>query len=170
MPFRYPTPFVLHYSRMHRAQASRDLVGYCSVMHGVDKDLAAHISVTRQAGLVLCGKPIHDVFDTVPSACYLDSILSDIGPDATLDDDPVYTLLNLCRTWAYVDDGLLRSKSQGGHWALSRLAGDNRECIRSALAHYKGKCVTFPPRAILQACAAWLLAQIHQNLSGHPSP
>ena len=88
-------------------------------MHGVDKDLAAHITVTRQSGLVLCGKPIHEVFAAVPPACYLDSILADIGPGATLDSDPAYTLLNLCRTWAYLDDGLVRSKLQGGHWALS---------------------------------------------------
>lgn len=170
MPFQYPTPFVLHYSRMHRPQATRDLTGYCKAMHGVDKDLAAHITVTRQSGLVLCGKPIHEVFAAVPPACYLDSILADIGPGATLDSDPAYTLLNLCRTWAYLDDGLVRSKLQGGHWALSRLSKDQSECIRAALAHYEGRCATFPPRHALQSCAAWLLTQVRKNLPVYTSP
>lgn len=114
-------------------------------MHGMDKDLAAHITVTRQSGLVLCGKPIHEVFAAVPPACYLDSILADIGPGATLDSDPAYTLLNLCRTWAYLDDGLVRSKLQGGHWALNRLSKDQSECIRAALASTKAVAPPFRP-------------------------
>ena len=122
------------------------------------------------SGLVLCGKPIHEVFAAVPPACYLDSILADIGPDATLDSDPAYTLLNLCRTWAYLDDGLVRSKLQGGHWALSRLSKDQSECIRAALAHYEGRCATFPPRHALQSCAAWLLTQVRKNLPVYTSP
>ena len=40
LPFRYPTPYVLHYSRMHQAAARRDTAAYCEAMHGLDKDLA----------------------------------------------------------------------------------------------------------------------------------
>lgn len=169
-PFRYPTPYVLHYSRMHRPQAESNPAAYCRSMHGLDKDLAAHIAVTRQAGLVLCGKAIHEVFDPVPAACYLDSVLADIGEDATLSAEPAYTLLNLCRTWAYLEDGHIRSKQQGGQWALSRLPAREAGCIQAVLAYYAGTLAAYPPRDTLQACATWLLAQVRQKLPLYMKP
>lgn len=41
-------------------------------MHGVDRDLAAHITVVRQVGITLCGKNIREVFGEIPKADYLD--------------------------------------------------------------------------------------------------
>lgn len=163
-PFRYPTPYVLHYSRMHRARAMHDLTAYCQTMRGTDKDLAAHIAVLCQSGVVLCGKAIAEVFDPVPRSCYLDSVLEDIGPDAALCHDPAYTLLNLCRTWAYLESGRILSKRQGGEWALGRLSPDEAKGIRAVLAHYGGKEAVFPPAQELQACAAGLLARVRQRL------
>lgn len=163
-PFRYPTPYALHYSRMHRARAMHDLASYCHTMRGTDKDLAAHIAVLRQSGVVLCGKAIAEVFDPVPQSCYLDSVLEDIGPDASLSQDPAYTLLNLCRTWAFLENGRILSKRQGGEWALGRLSPDEVKCIQAALSHYGGKASVFPPAQDLQACAAGLLSRVRQLL------
>ena len=47
-------------------------------MNGVDYDLAAHITVIRQVGICLCGKPIAAVFEQVPRENYLDSICRDV--------------------------------------------------------------------------------------------
>lgn len=164
LPFRYPTPYVLHYSRMHQAAARRDTAAYCEAMHGLDKDLAAHIAVIRQSGMVLCGAPIGEVFAEVPRSCYLDSVLADIGPDAALDQDPAYTLLNLCRTWRFLAQGQIASKRQGGQWALEQLPEPEAVCIRAALAYYAGADAAFPDNSVLQACARSLWTRIQAHL------
>ena len=53
----------------------------CGDGHKVDYDLAAHFTVIRRVGIVLCGKPICDVFSDVPVADYLDS-----GAEFQIDD------------------------------------------------------------------------------------
>ena len=75
--FRYPTPFELHFSNMHKEWYQSNSDDCCEHMHGEDKDLAAHFTIIKHAGIVLYGKPISDVFGDVPSACYLDSIKDD---------------------------------------------------------------------------------------------
>ncbi len=169
-PFVYPTPYVLHYSPMHRERAQRDLSGYCQAMHGLDRDLAAHVAVTRQAGIVLCGAPVEEAFDSVPRWCYLDSVLADIGPDAALDRDPAYTLLNLCRTWAYLAGEGILSKRRGGEWALPRLSPGEAACVQAALISLTDNQPPFPCRQALEACATSLLQRV-RNLTpdiSHP--
>ena len=64
--FVYPTPFILHYSRMHTAWYRRDAEDYIRKMNGTDKDLAAHITVIRDRGICLYGLPVNEVFGMVP--------------------------------------------------------------------------------------------------------
>ena len=52
-PFIYPTPFDLHYSRMHSEWYRQDPEDYIQKMKGTDQDLAAHFTGTvpvRPAG------------------------------------------------------------------------------------------------------------------------
>lgn len=121
-PFRYPTPFSLHFSPIHLEACRADLAGYCRNMHGVDRDLAAHFAVARQVGFSIYGPPPIQLFRPVPRACYLDSILRDIA-DAEVEApaNPTYFVLNQCRVLAYLRDGLVCSKEDGGLWALEHL-------------------------------------------------
>lgn len=73
-PFVYPTPFELHFSNSHKEAFQKNLSKYCEMMNGVDRDLAAHITVTKSVGIVLCGRPIDAVFGDVPETCFLDSL------------------------------------------------------------------------------------------------
>ena len=52
--FRHPLLYCLHYSNAHLKKAEKDLTAYCIGMQGLDPDLAAHITVTRAVGQVLC--------------------------------------------------------------------------------------------------------------------
>lgn len=136
MPFADPTPFELHYSNTHRESYQRDLCGTCEQLQGVDPDLAAHITVIRHAGLVLCGPPAAQVFGPVPKACYLRSIAGDIGTAAEeIERDPVYYTLNLCRVLAYLKEGTVLSKKQGGEWGIRALP-QHAPLIRAALDAY----------------------------------
>lgn len=136
-PFVYPTPYELHFSMAHHARALRDPDEYCTNFHGTDKDLAAHITVTRAVGQVLCGKPIFDVFGEVPREAYLDSICYDVeNAAADIFDNPVYIILNLCRVAAYIRDGLVISKKDGGLWGMAHLPCVYHGIIHSALDAY----------------------------------
>lgn len=138
-PFVYPTPYELHYSNSHREAYLTDRDRYIRKLCGTDCDLAAHFTVIRSVGKVLYGRPIDEVFAEVPGEYYLDSIKKDIETAADdIVDSPVYFTLNLCRVLAYLRDGLVVSKKQGGEWALGVLPAEYRAAVRSALAVYCG--------------------------------
>lgn len=121
-PFVYPTPFELHFSNAHKENARNNLAEYCRNMNGTDVDLAAHFTVIGKAGQVLCGKPVSEVFAPVPRECYLDSIRADVeGAVEEIVADPVYYILNLCRVLAYLEQGMILSKQQGGEWGIAHL-------------------------------------------------
>lgn len=135
-PFVYPTPFELHWSRMHTAWYRRDPEDYIQKMRGTDADLAAHFTVIRQRGKCLLGAPIDAVFTPVPAGDYLDSICGDVaGAEDEIAENTVYLVLNLARVLACLADGAVRSKREGGEWALENLP-EYRPLIRAALREY----------------------------------
>lgn len=136
-PFVYPTPYELHYSASYSERAHRDLEEYCANLHGTDKDLAAHFTVTRAVGQVLCGAPIDEVFGDVPRETYLDSLRYDIeNAVEDIREYPVYIILNLCRVAAYLHDGAVLSKKDGGAWGLNHLPHRYHPVICAALQAY----------------------------------
>ncbi len=135
--FQYPTPFELHFSNGHKAKCIRDLEKYCMEMKGVDKDLAAHFTVVRKVGLTLCGRSINQVFGEVPREDYIDSIKFDI--EDTIHDiqtNPVYIILNLCRVLAYLKEGVVLSKEQGGDWGTANLPREYSDIAAAAKNSY----------------------------------
>lgn len=136
--FQYPTSFELHFSNTHKEWYHRNPDDYCEHMHGEDKDLAAHFTIIKHAGIVLCGEPISGVFGDVPSDFYLDSIKEDIlNAKEDINQNPVYIVLNLCRVAAYIKKGLILSKKQGGEWGSENLDSDYQPIIISALHSYQ---------------------------------
>lgn len=137
-PFVYPTPFELHFSNTHKERCKSNLTEYCRNMNGVDKDLAAHITVINRVGITLCGKEISEVYEAVPKRDYVDSIWCDIeNAEEEIDDNPVYIILNLCRVLAYLEDDVVLSKKQGGEWGRENLPVECRNLIEKALESYQ---------------------------------
>ena len=64
--FVYPTPFELHFSKMYTERCRQDRKTFCRAMHGTDRDLAAHFTVSRAVGITLCGESAASVFGAVP--------------------------------------------------------------------------------------------------------
>jgi len=136
-PFADPTPYELHYSNAHRANYLSDLPDTCRRLQGYDPDLAAHITVICHAGKAIAGEPIADVFAPPPLESYLRSIWQDVRCAAEeIAHDPVYHTLNLCRTLAYVQEGKVLSKQQGGEWGMAHLNG-HEAVIAQALEAYQ---------------------------------
>lgn len=143
-PWSHPTPFDLHYSEDHRHRFEHELRsgGWKEWGRARDRDgdLAGRVTVTRRRGICLWGRPIDAVFPEVPPGDFVASILADLEWARGREDVPTdYRLLNLCRAWAYLRDGLVVSKDEGGGWALDVLPAGLRGPIAAALAVYRGE-------------------------------
>lgn len=163
-PFVYPTPFLLHYSRMHTEWYRRDPEDYIRKMNGTDKDLAAHFTVIRSRGRCLYGLPIQDLFVEVPEQDYLDALWDDVSDaEEAIAENPMYLTLNLARVLAYLKEKKVMSKQEGGTWALKHLPEAYHPLIRTALLEYqRGDDVRYD-LSIARKYAASMLAQITQE-------
>jgi len=160
-PFVYPTPFILHYSRMHTEWYRRDPEDYIRKMNGTDKDLAAHFTVIRSRGRCLYGLSVKDVFGEVPEQAYTNSIWDDVsGAEEEITENPMYLILNLARVLAYLKDRKVMSKKEGGMWALEFLPEKYDPLIRSALREYEsGEDVQYDGE-LAKEYAVYMLDQI----------
>lgn len=137
-PFVYPTPYELHFSPAHLQWFRERPEHYVRNMKGEDRDLAAHFTIINRYGIVLYGQAVCDVFGEVPKKDYADSIWHDVknaGED--IGEDAVYVILNLCRTAAFLREGLCLSKAGGGEWGLKNISGKYQELIQWALDSYR---------------------------------
>jgi hypothetical protein len=133
-PWRYPTPFEFHYGE---SQRQRFETGDTGRLFDEDHDLAAHITVLREAGRVLAGRPVDEAFPVVPRADYVDSLLRDLAWSRARRLD-LYGILNASRVWATFADERLHSKLSGGLWALDHAPARFRPLIGRAVAVYRG--------------------------------
>lgn len=136
--FKHPTPYEFHFSNAWLKRYQNNEVDLTDD-NKVDADLAAHLTITKARGVTLYGEPIDAMFPDIPNHCYTDSILAD-AKDILEDmsSDPVYNVLNLCRVWAYLVDGKITSKKEGGEWALQHATSFQKSVIEQALAEYAG--------------------------------
>ncbi len=135
--FQYPTPYELHYSNSWLNTYLTNPLSMCGNEVKTDKDLAAHFTVIKKAGIVLCGQPIEKVFSDVDKIYYLDSIKNDIiSAEEEILENPIYITLNLCRVLAYLKNDLIISKNQGGQWGLINIDPKYSPIIQEALKCY----------------------------------
>ncbi len=160
-PFVYPTPFIMHYSRMHTGWYLRDPEDYIRKMKGTDKDLAAHFTVIWSRGRCLYGLPVSEMFGKVPEQDYLDSIWNDVsGAEEEIMGNPMYLILNLARVLAYLKEKEVMSKKEGGIWGLRYLPEQYHPLIRSALQEYKNGSDAQYDMELAKNYAAYMLKQI----------
>lgn len=169
-PWEYPTPFDLHYSEDWRQQTREQLESGAwqtwNDRRPKDPDLAAHVTITRARGICLAGRPIKRVFPPVPHEHYAGSILSDVQDAINEGRDgiagaPVYYVLNLCRVYAYLREGRICSKEEGGTWGARVLPDELRAVVRQALAAYRGAASDGSfDASMLEAFAGYLVQEI----------
>lgn len=146
-PWRYPTPYELHYSEDWRDLCAARLQSGATTtfVEGLqlDPDLAAHITVARARGIAWIGPDPVVMFPGVPAADYLASVTLDIesGLEA-IGQNPVSGILNACRTLAYVQTGQVLSKLEGGLWVLNTCWPALHRVIQTAVDRYKTTAVS----------------------------
>ena len=161
-PWRYPTPFDLHFSEMHRPRFAETLSALDAQLPtgGLDHDLAAHFTVLYARGLCVYGETIASLDIDVPWADYLDSLRLDLAWAQQLAAaDAVYAVLNACRIWAAVEAGVVLSKAEGARWASSRLPTTWRALVEHAARCYAGTPQELP-EAEVRGFLNWVCAQV----------
>jgi hypothetical protein len=156
----HPAPFLLHYGESWRAAMTAALADphhdWLTVRH--DPDLSAHLAVAHARGIVVAGVV------TIPAPTVADAwaaVWYDIKDAATqVVDEPVYVILNLCRTLWWRQTGQVVSKSAGGELVLPQLSGDAAQVVTQVLALRRGDAVQLPAAAVLHRVVAELLARI----------
>jgi hypothetical protein len=131
-PWRHPAPFDFHYGESLR---TRFEAGDFEPRSPVDPDLAAHLTVLREAGIVLHGPPVAKVFPAVPEEDYVDSLLRDLEWDV---EQLLYAVLSGSRVWATITERRLHSKLSGGLWAIERTPARFRPLVVRAVEVYRG--------------------------------
>lgn len=163
-PFVYPTPFELHFSIAHLAWYQNNPQDYVEKMKGTDQDLAAHFTITFHRGQVLYGKEISEVFAPVPRKDYLDSIWCDIeNAEEEIAENPMYLTLNLCRVLAYVKEGLITSKQEGGEWGLRNVSKPEfQNLITAAMKEYQNNEDMVFEKAVAREFADYMIREIQE--------
>jgi streptomycin 3"-adenylyltransferase len=120
--------------------------------------LTAHLVVARQAGILLHGTV---TIPAVPREQAFAAVWYDIATaEADVADNPVYVILNLCRTIWWLEHGVVLSKSAGGAALLPSLTSDTQAVVAAVLAaRATGQAVTVEP-VRLQTVAGALLARV----------
>ena len=166
-PFVYPTPYELHFSAGHLQNYEEDSGDYIRNMKGTDKDLAAHFTVIRTRGRCLYGAPIDEVFAEVPRRDYVDSILFDVkNSKEEIKEYTMYLTLNLARVAAYLEDGVVFSKKEGGEWGLKNLPSEFHPVIKDALREYTESAEVIYDTKRAEEYADYMLNRILKSYDG----
>lgn len=136
-PWRHPAPYAFHFSGAHVDRFRAMLASaHFDASGASDPDLAAHISVCRARGIALIGPAARDMFEPVPRADYLDSVLGDFDWLREEDVPSVYAALNACRALRLYREEGAYSKLECGLWALAQPDVPGKGYISRALRAY----------------------------------
>ncbi|WP_445001926.1 aminoglycoside adenylyltransferase domain-containing protein [Exiguobacterium alkaliphilum] len=143
----HPSPFEFHYSEAWRAKMEKTTIDeLLRKQRGMtDPDLAAHLKVIMERGRVLFGAPMHELVVGFEDEHYREAIKDDaLDCLSSLENHPVYSVLNLVRVMAYETDGRVLAKREVLDWAKRQpIPPDLLHVIKKAATAYAGEDMTF---------------------------
>lgn len=95
------------------------------------------IAIGRQRAIPLVGSPASEIFAPIPRDWIIDSMVESLDWHSEHETMTHNTVLNACRSWRFVEEGVWDSKASAAAWARSRI-GDP-ELVDSALAIREGR-------------------------------
>ncbi|MCC3359240.1 aminoglycoside adenylyltransferase domain-containing protein [Bacillus sp. REN16] len=139
--WEHPSSFDFHYSEYWRERYKDDLENgtylYLNEDTKTDADLSAHITITTKRGICIEGKPIAEVFPSVPQSHYTSSIMGDFADClVNIERDPIYCTLNMLRVFWYLKAGVVSSKLEAGKWGLLTLPKEMGTTINKVVGCY----------------------------------
>ncbi|MDF2543380.1 MAG: hypothetical protein K0S47_3098 [Herbinix sp.] len=143
-PWKYPTPCQYHYSDSW-TEHYKELIN-CNKKESFivdedfcDADIACHVHLTNQSGICIYGRPIKEVFPTIPEKDFWHSISNEVGEYNFHAYNPRYfssNILNLGRILSYKKEKKILSKYECGLWALDYVPEKYRYLIENAIKEW----------------------------------
>jgi streptomycin 3"-adenylyltransferase len=94
----------------------------------------------------------------------MDSLWHDIADaEGDIAEDTMYLTLNLARVLAFLQDGSVLSKKEGGEWGLKNLPEKYHGLLREALSEYRGETPGYDISAAKEYAGA-VLSLIRNNM------
>lgn len=156
--------FDFHFSPLHRRAFLKSPEHFVEAMQGLDPDLPAHLKIIRKKGYVLLGKSTKKTIPYISKESYWRSVCADLQDVSVgIRQAPVSTLLNLCRSLAFVKRNLLLGKLAGGRWALHQVSPEFQKIIEQAIIDYQGNFLSLQQNYSeenLQEITVFLLSEI----------
>ncbi|MGE6491928.1 aminoglycoside adenylyltransferase domain-containing protein [Exiguobacterium sp. NPDC077395] len=163
----HPSPFEFHYSEGWRSRfekAGRE--ERTELQQGfTDPDLAAHMLMILERGITWRGQPLHQLLCGFDSAHFSDAIRADAFDCLdTMDENPIYCVLNLLRGLAYEQERVLLSKQEALGWVIKNghFPGNVVAVVRKATQGYEGEDVTFNLHELSEV-RRYMNEQLQQN-------
>jgi predicted nucleotidyltransferase len=163
-PFQQPLPYDLHYNELQRehyqAMLRRD--DWQNNRDQRDPMLSIYLAVLHAHGIVLAGKPIAETLPVVPEQILRESLITAtlVARDERM-QDLVSFVLNACRALAYLREGTLISKDEGGVWGEAHLPEQYSALIHQSLALYRGDRLSRPVgRVVLDELAGYVEEEV----------
>jgi streptomycin 3"-adenylyltransferase len=113
-----------------------------------DKEILSNLYTARERGFCVWGVPIGDVFSEIPAEYHLRSVVEDLehtrkclheSSERVGYDPAVYWVLGSCRILAFIREGKVLSKLEGGWWGMVNLPREYHDLVGQALSCYRGK-------------------------------
>jgi predicted nucleotidyltransferase len=163
-PFQQPLPYDLHYNERlrERYQVMLRRDDWQNDLDQRDPMLSIYLVVLHTYGIVLVGRPIAETLPVVPEQIVRDSLIAAtlVARDERL-QDLVSFVLNACRTLAYLREGTLISKDEGGIWGETHLPEQYSALIHQSLALYRGDRLSRPVgRVVLDEFAGYVKEEV----------
>jgi predicted nucleotidyltransferase len=163
-PFQQPLPYDLHYNERQREQYQVMLRrgDWQNDPDQRDSLLSIYLAVLHTYGIVLAGKPVPETLPTVPEQTLHESLIAAtlVARDERL-QDLVSFVLNACRTLAYLREGTLITKEEGGVWGKAHLPEQYAALIHQSLALYRGDRLSRPVgRVVLDEFAEYIKEEV----------
>lgn len=140
--WRHPSCFELHFSESLRPRFE---AGELEPWGPTNRDLAAHVVVTRETGVALAGPPPEELFPAIPEEDFRDALLFDVEwwrqhttELAAIPGGHRNAVLSLARIWATLSTGSQHSKATGVEWALPLLQPELKPVLSHARDLYSG--------------------------------
>lgn len=143
-PWKYPTPCQFHYSDGWTEHYKNLLDGNIKDSFIVDEDfcdpdIASYVHLINQSGICVYGKPIKEVFPTVPEKDFWNSLSINISEYDFRAYHPRYfasNILILGRILSYKKEGRILSKYEGGLWTRNFVPEKLRYLIDNAIREW----------------------------------
>ena len=166
--FEVSAPFDLHYNERQREQLQQELrTGQWRTWNTYrqqSNQVVIDLMVLVQQGLCLAGHSIIDGFPPVSEQLFRAALIQHFQHTRQYRFEHLASyVLNACRTAAYIQDGTIRSKDDGGVWGLKYLPASCTPLIQQALALYREERLSRPVgRAVLNEFTATIEQMISQ--------